>query len=76
MEVKKFVVSELEKADKISSENNLHYGIIFWESPISHNIEKRIVFSNSYCEVTEWVNNAKKNYENIFHVEYVDGVIY
>ena len=75
MEIKNFVVSELEKADKVTDQFGLHYAIIFWKSPFN-TLERRIIYSPNYCEVTEWINRVKKGYISVEHVEYVDGVIY
>ena len=76
MEVREFVVRELEKADKITDQCGLHYAIIFWKSPLTNQMERRAVFSYNYNEVTDWVNRIKKDYISVDHVEYVDGVIY
>ena len=51
----------------------LYQGLLVWISPISCNLEHRIIYSPSYNEVLDWIDSIKDKYKNIIHSFYVDG---
>lgn len=53
----------------------LHQGVIFWISPIGHNLEHRMIYSDSYCEVSYWLDENKDKYKNVACSMYIDGVL-
>lgn len=50
----------IDKATGIARKNDLHYAIIFNRCPISNQVEHRLVYSDSYLEVLQWLEEVTK----------------
>lgn len=72
---KQTCIEIINKANGISDANELHYAIIFNRCPISNQVEHRLVYSDSYLEVLQWleeVTKVAKQYSKPY-VTWLDG---